>query len=80
MLKIRLSQQAKKYLEMAQRELDRVTAIATQTLRFHRQSTNAREISLGDVVESALALFQGRIANAGVTIDGGMRLKKNRGL
>jgi len=57
------------YLEMAQKELNRVTAIATQTLRFHRQSTNAREVSLQEVMESALALFQGRIANAGVTID-----------
>ena len=68
-LRLELSQQTRMYLEMAQNELKRVTAIATQTLRFHRQSTNAREVSLGDVVESALALFQGRIANAGVRID-----------
>jgi signal transduction histidine kinase len=68
-LRLELSQQTRMYLEMAQNELKRVTAIATQTLRFHRQSTNAREVSLGDVVESALALFHGRISSAGVTVD-----------
>ena len=60
---------AKKYLDLAQRELARVTAIATQTLRFHRQATNASETSLRDVIESALTLFQGRITNAGVSIE-----------
>jgi signal transduction histidine kinase len=60
---------AKKYLDLAQRELVRVTAIATQTLRFHRQATNASETSLRDVIESALTLFQGRITNAGVSIE-----------
>src|SRR6476646_1019466 len=68
-LRLELSQQTRKYLEMAQNELKRVTAIATQTLRFHRQSTNAREVRLRDVVESALALFHGRISSAGVTVD-----------
>ena len=60
---------AKKYLDLAQSELRRVTAIATQTLRFHRQTTNASETSLRDVIESALTLFQGRITNAGVSIE-----------
>ncbi len=60
---------AKKYLDLAQSELRRVTAIATQTLRFHRQATNASETSLRDVIESALTLFQGRITNAGVSIE-----------
>jgi signal transduction histidine kinase len=64
-----VSELAKQYLDLAQRELNRVTAIATQTLRFHRQSTNASEVSLRDVAESALTLFQGRIMNAGVIID-----------
>lgn len=64
-----LPELAKKYLDLAQRELGRVTAIATQTLRFHRQATNASETSLRDVIESALTLFQGRIMNAGVAIE-----------
>jgi signal transduction histidine kinase len=59
---------AKKYLDLAQSELNRVTAIATQTLRFHRQPTKAAETSLRDVAESALTLFQGRISNVGVAI------------
>jgi PAS domain S-box-containing protein len=40
------SETLKEYLAAAQQELSRVTNIATQTLRFHRQSTRAVEISL----------------------------------
>lgn len=61
--------EVQKYLAIAQQELARVTNIATQTLRFHRQSTNARETALRDILESVLTLFQGRISNAGITIE-----------
>jgi PAS domain S-box-containing protein len=59
----------RKYLAMAQQELARVSNIATQTLRFHRQSTNPRETSLQDLFENVLSLFQGRIGGAGISID-----------
>jgi PAS domain S-box-containing protein len=61
--------EVKKYLAMAQQELARVSNIATQTLRFHRQSTNPRETSLQDLLENVLTLFQGRIGGAGIAID-----------
>jgi signal transduction histidine kinase len=59
---------AKQYIEMAQQEMARVSTIATQTLRFHRQSTHARNASLPDIMDNVLTLFQGRAANAGVSI------------
>jgi len=49
------------YLAQAQEELARVARISTQTLRFHRQSTRAKETSLREVMEGVLTLNQGRI-------------------
>ena len=59
----------KTYLATAQQELARVSNIATQTLRFHRQSTNPRETSLPDVFENVLGLFRGRIGGGGIAIE-----------
>jgi len=61
--------ESRRYLAAAQQELTRVSNIATQTLRFHRQSTNPRETSLQELFESVLTLFQGRINGAGITIE-----------
>ncbi len=60
---------AKNYLATAQQELARVSNIATQTLRFHRQSTNPRETSLQDLLETVVTLFQGRIGGGGIRIE-----------
>ncbi len=59
----------RKYAVIAQRELARVSSIVTQTLRFHRQSTNATQVRITDILEQVLHLFQGRIANAGVAVE-----------
>ncbi len=59
----------KQYLATAQQELARVTNIATQTLRFHRQSTNPRDTSLQELFESVLTLFQGRINGMGIILE-----------
>jgi PAS domain S-box-containing protein len=63
------SPEAKVYLASAQQELARVSNIATQTLRFHRQSTNPRETSLQELLDSVFTLFQGRINTARIHID-----------
>ncbi len=59
----------KRYLGTAQRELARVSNIATQTLRFHRQSTNPRETSLRELFDDVLTLFQGRISGMGIIVE-----------
>lgn len=63
------SPEAKVYLASAQQELARVSNIATQTLRFHRQSTNPRETSLQELLENVFTLFQGRINTARIDVD-----------
>jgi PAS domain S-box-containing protein len=59
------------YLEVADRELRRISLIASQTLRFYRQSTRPQAIQCQALVESVLGLYQGRLVNSGVTVEMG---------
>jgi PAS domain S-box-containing protein len=59
----------KEYIQMAERELRRVSAITNQTLRFHRQSTSPQQITVDVLMESALSLYQGRILNSGIHVE-----------
>ncbi len=56
------------YIKIAQQELARVTEIAKQTLRFHRQPSQRSTASAGELTDSVLMLFRGRIAQAGVEV------------
>jgi signal transduction histidine kinase len=62
----RMPEQAMTYLLLAERELARVSQIAGQTLRFHRQATKPREITPEELIESVVALYQGRLINANI--------------
>jgi signal transduction histidine kinase len=64
-----VSPTAQHYLEAAEVELQRVSAIANQTLRFHRQSTNLRPATAEDLIGGILPLYQGRLTNSRVTIE-----------
>lgn len=64
-----LPEKLNKYVRMAQEELARVANITTQTLRFHRQSTNPKTASLSQILDGVLTLFQGRLRNADITVD-----------
>ena len=56
------------YLEIAQKELDRVAQITVQTLRFHRQSSRAVESDISELAETVLALFDSRMRRQGITV------------
>ncbi len=56
------------YIKVAQQELSRVTEIAKQTLRFHRQPSHRSTASAGELADSVLMLFRGRIAQAALQI------------
>ena len=66
---VAVSPEAKKYLTTAEVELRRVAAIANQTLRFYRQSTNPRLITFEELVDATLPLYQGRLTNRAVTVE-----------
>lgn len=56
-----LDAESAQYVEMAQHELARVSEITQQTLRFYRQSTLPSAAKLGELMDSVLALHQGRL-------------------
>lgn len=56
------------YLEFAEQELTRVVHLTTQTLRFHRQSTEALPTDLGDLCRSVLDLYGSRIVKKGIKV------------
>ncbi len=64
-----LSEEVRGYIEMAQSELSRVSQIATQTLRFHRQAVRPTHVSARALVDAVLTLYQGRLNNSGITVD-----------
>ncbi len=63
------------YVEMAERELGRVSAITAQSLRFHRQSTHRVEVNCNSLIEEALSLFQGRLNGTLITVECRYRAK-----
>lgn len=60
--------QSQEFLEIADTELRRVSAITTQTLRFHRQSSEPRTVSCDDLLGSALNIYQGRLTSAHIPV------------
>jgi PAS domain S-box-containing protein len=64
-----LPEELKIYVHMAQSELSRVSQIATQTLRFHRQAVKPTLVTPGELVDAVLNLYQGRLTNSGIKVD-----------
>ncbi len=62
------------YLETAERELHRVSAITNLTLRFHKQTTHPTDVSCDRLIGEVLSIYHGRIINSNISIE-----KKKRG-
>jgi PAS domain S-box-containing protein len=56
------------FLRTAEVELRRVAAIATQTLRFHKQTTSPQAVPPERLIDSVLSIYHGKILNAGVRL------------
>lgn len=56
------------FARQAEQEMKRVAQIATQTLRFYRQQSAPGPLQLGEVLDSVLALFEGRLRNGNVDV------------
>jgi len=56
------------YVSIAQAEVARVSQIATQTLRFHRQAARQTLVDAAALVDPVLGLYQGRLANSGIEV------------
>jgi PAS domain S-box-containing protein len=58
----------KTFSEAAQQELARVSHIVTHTLRFNRQSHSPSREKMAELLESAAAIYQPRMKDAGIEI------------
>ena len=56
------------YLEMAERELNRIAQFTSQTLRFHHQQTSATEVDIADLVLSVLETYEDRLARREIDV------------
>ncbi len=63
-----LSAESIDYIRMAEQELGRVTEIVAQTLRFQRGSVAPVQCSPEALINSVIALHQGRLHNSGIQI------------
>lgn len=61
--------QTSTYLELADQELRRVSNIANQTLRFHKQASNPRAISAEALFSTVLTIYEGRIKNSHIDVE-----------
>lgn len=65
-----------KYLEVADGELRRVSAITAQTLRFYRQSTSPQEVDTAALAHEVLNVYQGRLRNSQAEVSLRLRARK----
>ncbi|ACO34017.1 MULTISPECIES: ATP-binding protein [Acidobacterium] len=63
-----LDEDSARYVAMAQHEVARVSEVAQQTLRFYRQSTLPSEARLSELMDSVLALHQGRLVSLQIKV------------
>jgi PAS domain S-box-containing protein len=56
-----LAVEARSYLELAQKELDRVAQVTVQTLRFYRSSTRASPTNIHELIDTVLTLVESRL-------------------
>jgi PAS domain S-box-containing protein len=63
-----LPSDARDYLELAQKELDRVTQITVQTLRFYRASTRPAHTDVHELIDTVLTLLESRLRRLKIEI------------
>jgi signal transduction histidine kinase len=64
-----VAEESRQYLEAAQSELNRVSQITVQTLRFHRSSTHPRPTDLHELVETVLRLLNLRFQQHSIEVE-----------
>jgi PAS domain S-box-containing protein len=64
-----LEDPALNYVAMAEHEAHRIAEITQQTLRFYRQSTLPTRANMGELLDSVLGLYQGRLSALGIQVE-----------
>jgi PAS domain S-box-containing protein len=63
-------------LDAADAELRRVSNIANQTLRFHKQSSKPQSITCTDLFSAVLSMYEGKLRNSGIVVEKRKRADK----
>ena len=63
-----LTPDGRNYLDLAQKELDRVAQITMQTLRFYRRSTRPMDTDIPELIDSVLTIFDARLKRSQVEV------------
>ncbi|HUH64539.1 MAG TPA: ATP-binding protein [Terracidiphilus sp.] len=64
-----LEEPALGYVAMAEHEARRISEITQQTLRFYRQSTLPARANMGELIDSVLALYHGKLNTLGIQVE-----------
>lgn len=72
------TEDVREYLDLADLELRRVSAICSQTLRFHRQLTGPTEVDCRQLFSSSLMVYERRIQNSAIRVE--TRQRADRGV
>jgi signal transduction histidine kinase len=63
-----LNDEGKRYVQLAEQELARVSAMATQTLKFYRDTNKPGLVDVRELLESVLALYGPRLSAAEIRV------------
>jgi len=64
-----ISPDAQQFLDTADQEIRRVSIIANQTLRFHKQPSNPQAISCSELFSTVLSIYEGKLRNTRIEIE-----------
>ncbi|HKD92737.1 MAG TPA: ATP-binding protein, partial [Terriglobales bacterium] len=59
----------RQYVTIAQAELDRIGTIVRHTLGFHREASTPVSVSIADLIDETLHLYERRITTTGIQIE-----------
>ena len=57
------------FLDLADQELRRVSVIANQTLRFHKQASRPQAVSCTELFSTVLSIYEGRLRNSRISVE-----------
>ena len=58
-----------RFLDLADQEIRRVSIIANQTLRFHKQASKPQAANAADLFSTVMSIYEGRLRNARVRVE-----------
>jgi PAS domain S-box-containing protein len=64
-----LNEQALDYVTLAEQEVQRMSEITQQTLRFYRQSTSPARANMAELLDSVLTLYGARLSTIGIRVE-----------